>query len=151
MSRRPAPASADATGDGSARSRRPTVRLLKLLALCLLTLAACYRGGAPSNGLLHVVNLGDADVSIHLQAPGPFGQSTTQQVTTCQDYAWGFPPGDEQVVITTPSDSLTFTLSAPESGQTVASYVIDANGKIRATTDDQLPASPFCIGTPGSS
>ena len=113
-----------------------------LVAVAILGLSACYRGAAPANALIHVVNLGSTDASIHWQASGFFGASGTEPVSSCRDYSRGFPPGDEEIVITTATDSRSFTLSASAEVRTEVWYVIDANGKVRATTGAAFPTDP---------
>lgn len=113
-----------------------------LLAIAILGLSACYRGAAPANALIDVVNLGSTGASVHWQASGLFGASGTEPVSPCRDYARGFPPGDEQIVIATATDSESFTLSASAEVRTEVWYVIDANGKVRATTGAAFPKDP---------
>ena len=137
-----------------ASARPPGTALIGLaMVVLVLALAGCFRGGAASNGLIHVANLGRADVSIRWQSPGAVvGASGSEPVAPCRDYARGFGPGDEEIVITSATANArfttTFTLSASADGQTVLWYAIDADGRIRSTTEAAFPASPFCA--PGS-
>ena len=138
-----------------ASARPPGAALIGLgTVVLMLALAGCGRGGAASNGLIHVVNLGQADVSIRWQSPGVVGSSGSEPVAPCVDYSRGFAPGDQEIVITsataTARFTTTFTLSASADGQTVLWYAIDADGRIRSTTEAAFPASPFCASGPAS-
>lgn len=112
-------------------------------------MSGCQRGQAPSNGLVHVANLGTAEVSLHWQSPGVLGTpvlggSGTEPIRACSLYVGGFAPGDHRLTITTARATKSFTLAAPASGQVVLWVVIRADGTIEETAAADGPASPYC-------
>lgn len=119
------------------------------LTIAAASLAACDGPAAYANGLVQVANLSQTDASFHWQSPGLLGTpllggSGTEPIRACGTYARGFGPGDQQVTITSASDTASFVLAAPSDGQTVVWYVIGPDGSIRETTAAAAPASPYC-------
>ncbi|MEO8437552.1 MAG: hypothetical protein ABI562_03775 [Chloroflexota bacterium] len=124
-------------------------RLVPVAILMALAVSGCRRGGAPSNGLVHVANLGRSDASFHWESPGIFGTmvfggSGTEPIRGCSLYSRGFPPGEEQITITAGETPRTFTLVGPPTGQAILWAVIDKDGTIEEIAEPKVPASPSC-------
>lgn len=131
--------------------RVATVRCVVAVVAAALTVAACQGPVAPSNGVVEVANLANAESSFHWQSAGLFGTpllggAGTEPIPPCSQYARAFGPGAQRLTISSAASSKSVTLDAPSSGQQLLWLVIEPDGSIIETTEAQVPPSPYCGG-----
>ena len=134
---------------GGLRPAHGRTRTLIVGCAIAVLIAAC--GAAPSNGMLHIVNMSSTDASVHWQSPGFFGTplfggSGTEPVGACADYARGFASGTQELTVTTGAAAASFELVAPSTGQETLWVEVSRDGSIAKIDAAAAPASPFCGG-----
>jgi hypothetical protein len=117
------------------------VRLLVIVAPGALAAGCTAPSGPSGNGIVQVVNMEAIPVTLAWKEAG--GDSGSEAVEPCREWAMGFGPGDHVFILTTGSGEHTFKLVAPENGRQTLGLVVADDGSVREAPGGASP-TPDC-------